>query len=33
MTDGKDREAHWLAQVYRPGVRQFTVRAVLVGHG
>ena len=31
MTDGKDREAHWLAHVYQPGVRQFTLRAVLVG--
>ena len=31
MTDSNDREAHWIAHVYRPGERQFTLRAVLVG--
>ena len=31
MTDGNDREADWISNVYQPGVRQFTLRAVLVG--
>ncbi len=31
MTNGNDREADWISNVYQPGVRQFTLRAVLVG--
>ncbi len=31
MSDPQISEAQWLETVYRPGVRQFTLRAVVVG--
>ena len=31
-TTETDPERRWLAEVYRPGARQLTVRAVRTGH-